>query len=66
MLQAMSAVYAIDFMPTGGISTENVAAYLRLENVFCCGGTWMVPQESLASEDWQAITELVRAIRTIE
>ena len=66
MLKALAAVYPIDFMPTGGIHSENVTSYLQLENVFCCGGTWMVPGDKLDNEDWQGIAELVRAVITIE
>lgn len=65
MLKALAAVYPIDFMPTGGIHSENVSSYLQLDNVFCCGGTWMVPKDKVDNEDWQGIAELVMAVSTI-
>jgi 2-dehydro-3-deoxyphosphogluconate aldolase/(4S)-4-hydroxy-2-oxoglutarate aldolase len=49
---------AAKFCPTGGLSPLNAAAYLSLKNVFCIGGSWMVPSQLVASEQWEAITEL--------
>ena len=43
MLKALSAVYPVEFMPTGGVSPSNVEDYLALPAVLACGGTWMVP-----------------------
>lgn len=38
MLKALSSPYRnISFMPTGGISAENITEYLKLPNVFCAG-----------------------------
>lgn len=61
MLKAMSAVYPVRFMPTGGISPDNVQAYLSLESVFACGGTWMVPTDLIERRQWDKIGELVKA-----
>lgn len=59
MLKALSAVYRdMKFMPTGGISTQNLAAYLGLPSVAACGGSWLTPQAVVAAEDFDAITEL--------
>ncbi len=62
MLKALSAVYPVEFMPTGGISPANVADYLALEKVIACGGTWMVPNDLIDQGDWQAIGQLVSEI----
>ena len=60
-LKAMAAALpGIGFCPTGGISPANVAEYLALSCVVAVGGSWMLPQEALAREDWQAITALTR------
>lgn len=48
------------FMPTGGITAENAAAYLALDNVACLGGTWIAPAEKLAAGDFEAIADLAR------
>lgn len=61
MLKAMSAVYPVRFMPTGGISPDNIQAYLSLESVFACGGTWMVPTDLIDRRQWDKIGELVKA-----
>ncbi|PSU35466.1 bifunctional 4-hydroxy-2-oxoglutarate aldolase/2-dehydro-3-deoxy-phosphogluconate aldolase [Photobacterium lutimaris] len=62
MLKALSAVYPVEFMPTGGISPTNVADYLALEKVIACGGTWMVPNNLIDQGDWHAIGQLVSEI----
>ncbi|MDV5172157.1 bifunctional 4-hydroxy-2-oxoglutarate aldolase/2-dehydro-3-deoxy-phosphogluconate aldolase [Photobacterium rosenbergii] len=62
MLKALSAVYPVEFMPTGGISPANVADYLALEKVVACGGTWMVPNNLIDQGDWQTIGQLVSEI----
>ncbi|MCJ2376041.1 bifunctional 4-hydroxy-2-oxoglutarate aldolase/2-dehydro-3-deoxy-phosphogluconate aldolase [Vibrio sp. ZSDZ34] len=62
MLKALSAVYPVSFMPTGGISPSNVEDYLALPKVVACGGTWMVPTNLLNAEDWDGLAELVKAL----
>ena len=62
MLKALTAVYPVNFMPTGGVSPANVDAYLALKSVVACGGTWMVPTDKMDKGDWDGIAELVRAI----
>lgn len=59
MLKALSAVYPVKFMPTGGISAANVQHYLDLSAVLACGGTWMVPTDLMDKGDWPAIAKLV-------
>ena len=60
MLKAMSAVYPVKFMPTGGVSLNNVDDYLSLSSVVCCGGTWMVPGDLIDNREWGKLGELVR------
>ncbi|WP_294729982.1 bifunctional 4-hydroxy-2-oxoglutarate aldolase/2-dehydro-3-deoxy-phosphogluconate aldolase [uncultured Faecalibaculum sp.] len=44
MLKALSGPFpAMQFMPTGGISEDNFQEYLKLPQVVCAGGSWMVP-----------------------
>lgn len=62
MLKALTAVYPVNFMPTGGVSPANVESYLSLKSVVACGGTWMVPTDKMDKGDWDGIAELVRAI----
>ncbi|MGL6644621.1 bifunctional 4-hydroxy-2-oxoglutarate aldolase/2-dehydro-3-deoxy-phosphogluconate aldolase [Aeromonas caviae] len=60
MLKAMSAVYPVSFMPTGGISPSNVKDYLALPTVFACGGTWMVPANLIDNREWGKIGALTK------
>jgi len=48
------------FMPTGGIKPENIASYLALDNVLCCGGTWLCPERLMAEGKWGEIERLVQ------
>ena len=61
MIKAMSAPYgAVKFMPTGGVSPQNVNDYLAFPMIFCCGGSWMVKPDMIAKGDFEGITKLVR------
>lgn len=62
MLKALTAVYPVNFMPTGGVSPSNVQDYLSIKSVVACGGTWMVPADLMDKGDWQGIAELVKAL----
>ncbi|MUI54709.1 bifunctional 4-hydroxy-2-oxoglutarate aldolase/2-dehydro-3-deoxy-phosphogluconate aldolase [Aliivibrio fischeri] len=62
MLKALSAVYPVEFMPTGGISPSNVSDYLALTSVIACGGTWMVPNSMINNGDWEGLAKLVKDI----
>ena len=48
----------VRFMPTGGVNLSNVADYLAVPEIVCCGGTWIVPKDALAAGDWAAIEKL--------
>lgn len=69
LLKAMSAPYPnVRFMPTGGISLQNVSEYLAFSKVICCGGSWIT--EAAKKEDYKAVekaakeaVELVHEIR---
>lgn len=42
-IKALSAAFpAMKFMPTGGISEENVNEYLAFDKIIACGGSWMM------------------------
>ena len=51
----------IRFCPTGGINEKNFLEYLSLPNVKCVGGSWIVPDDAVASKDWDRITQLCQA-----
>jgi 2-dehydro-3-deoxyphosphogluconate aldolase/(4S)-4-hydroxy-2-oxoglutarate aldolase len=48
-LKAFGAVYPdVPFMPTGGVNADNLAQYLALDNVLCCGGSWLAETKLLS------------------
>ncbi len=47
----------IKFMPTGGINEKNIAEYLALPNVICCGGTWIAKKDVISGHEFDKITE---------
>ena len=57
-LKAVSAPYnTVMFMPTGGISLENLKDYLSMKQVLCCGGSWIAPAKLIDAEDYETITK---------
>ncbi|CAN3127622.1 bifunctional 4-hydroxy-2-oxoglutarate aldolase/2-dehydro-3-deoxy-phosphogluconate aldolase [Mycobacterium sp. smrl_JER01] len=58
---------AVRFVPTGGIDTTNVPAYLAEHSVLAVGGSWMAPKELIQRRDWGAISDLARqALRMVD
>jgi 2-dehydro-3-deoxyphosphogluconate aldolase/(4S)-4-hydroxy-2-oxoglutarate aldolase len=53
-----SPLPAIRFCPTGGVDARNAGAYLALDNVLCVGGSWVAPEDAVASGDWGRIEAL--------
>lgn len=61
MIKAMAAPYGnVTFMPTGGVSAENLSQYLSFPKIIACGGSWMVPCDKIATGDFAGIEKLVR------
>ncbi len=61
LLRALAAPFPdVRFCPTGGLTADNFRTYLALDNVICCGGSWMVRGELLASHAWDRVEELAR------
>lgn len=59
MLKALAGPFPdVVFCPTGGISLQNAPDYLALPNVKVCGGSWLTPEDAVASGDWDRITRL--------
>ena len=48
----------VKIMPTGGVNPANLADYLSVTEVACCGGTWVAPKDALAAGDYAAIEKL--------
>jgi 2-dehydro-3-deoxyphosphogluconate aldolase/(4S)-4-hydroxy-2-oxoglutarate aldolase len=67
MLEALSAAFVgVEFVPTGGITAANAAAYLRLPSVFAVGGSWLVAPKLLSSGRFDEVTRLAaEAVRIV-
>ena len=50
----------VGFCPTGGIGLKNMAEYLALPSVLSVGGSWIAPDDLMALNDWQSITNLAK------
>jgi len=48
------------FCPTGGIDLAKAPDYLKLPNVPCVGGSWMLQKAALAAGDYLAVEALAR------
>ena len=60
-IKAMSAPYGgIKFMPTGGVSLDNVNSYLNDKCIIACGGSFMVKESFIDNENWDEIERLTR------
>lgn len=45
----------VRFMPSGGVTPENLDKYLASDLVSCVGGTWLARPEDLSGGQWSAI-----------
>ena len=55
LLKSMSSPYkhlGIQYFPLGGINSENMHAYLALENVPAVGGSFVVQKDLVKAKDW--------------
>jgi len=55
----------LKFCPTGGITLDNALRYLKLPNVVCVGGSWMVNRARIAEGDWASITAFSAAAASL-
>lgn len=61
MLKALSSVFReMRFMPTGGVSADNLSEFLAVPSVIACGGSWLTPKVLIEAGDYDAITNLAR------
>lgn len=70
-LKAIAAPYnMVQFIPTGGVNTKNIADYLGFKNVVACGGTWMAPADWITGKQFDRIRQetaaAVAAVRDIQ
>lgn len=55
----------LKYMPSGGVSLENLEAYLRSDFVACAGGTWLAKADDLKAGRWTEITRRCQAAMAI-
>lgn len=63
MLKSLAGPYAhtgVKFTPTGGITSANLASYLKLPVVAAIGGSWMVEKSLVNEGKWSEITRITR------
>jgi len=61
MLKALSGPLGdVQFCPTGGVTPENMTAFLKQAHVAMVGGSWLTPADAVAAQDWQRITDLAQ------
>jgi 2-dehydro-3-deoxyphosphogluconate aldolase/(4S)-4-hydroxy-2-oxoglutarate aldolase len=65
-IKAYAAPFSnVKFVPTGGVSIQNLASYLEHPAVLAVGGSWMVARPAIASQDWDGIVAAVAAAVTV-
>lgn len=65
-LRAIAGPYPMmRFVPTGGVTADNLADYLALPSVVACGGTWLAKPDVLARGDASQVERLAREAVTI-
>lgn len=58
-LKALGSVFGdMKFMPTGGVSAQNLPDFLALKSVLACGGSWLTPAAAIAEGNYDEITRL--------
>lgn len=63
MLKALSAPYnQVSFMPTGGISLENMDSYYELKSVIALGGSFMVTGKLIKEGRFDEITAITKKL----
>jgi len=48
------------YIPTGGISNQNIAKYIAYEKIHAVGGSWMAPADLINAGEFDKITTLCR------
>lgn len=60
-IKALSSVFrTMRFMPTGGVSPDNLEEFLRVPAVLACGGSWLTPADAIAADNYDRITTLAK------
>jgi 2-dehydro-3-deoxyphosphogluconate aldolase/(4S)-4-hydroxy-2-oxoglutarate aldolase len=61
VLKAVAAPFpGLKFIPTGGITAANLAAYLEMSVIHACGGSWLVDKKLMREDHFDEIERLVK------
>ena len=55
----------VGFVPTGGVSEENLTDYLAAPGVVACGGSWLADRTLAARRDFATIEDKARRARSV-
>ena len=60
-IKALSGPYhQFKFMPTGGISLDNLKEYLSFQSICAVGGSFMVTEKLINNKQWEEISSICR------
>ena len=65
MLGSLSGPYAhtgVRFIPTGGVTLDNLKDYLSVKTVLAVGGTWIAKREDIKAGNWDKIRDNCREV----
>ncbi len=68
MLKAVVSPYGhtgIRFLPTGGVTADNLESFLSIPNVIACGGTWIASKQDISAGEWPLIIDRCRQVAEI-
>lgn len=54
----------MQFLPTGGVNTENIAEFVANPAIFAVGGSWVCKKADITAGNFDKITELCKEART--
>ena len=68
MLGSLSGPYGhtgVKFIPTGGVTMDNLKDYLSVKTVTAVGGTWIAKREDISAGNWAKIRDNCRKAVTL-
>ena len=67
-IKALSAPFGqVRFLPTGGVSPDNLKDFISNKAVAAVGGSWVCKKDDVANHDWDKITALsAEAVKAIK
>ena len=63
-LKSLSGPFVgLKFIPTGGVSTENIKEFIDAPFIHAVGGSWVCPKADIAAGNFEKITQLCKDAR---